>query len=77
MSSKRDPFRRQAQVSEFQMMLSKEAEIKELYDDILKSVENNRIRKTITLIRDQKMKHMAYVKIMISLLGVEGSKQAA
>lgn len=57
--------------AEFQMMLSKEAEMRDLYSGILKRVENNYISKKIMSIRDDEIKHMGYVKIMLSLLGIE------
>ena len=57
--------------AEFQMMLSKETEMKDLYNGILGRVENNYISKKVMSIRDDEIKHMGYVKIMLSLLGIE------
>jgi rubrerythrin len=57
--------------AEFQMMLSKEKELKELYEEILKRVENPYVRKKIEAIRNDEVKHMGYVEIMLSLLEIE------
>jgi rubrerythrin len=57
--------------AEFQMMLSKETEVRDLYSGILERVENNYISKKIMSIRDDKIMHMGYVEIMLNLLGIE------
>jgi rubrerythrin len=57
--------------AEFQMMLSKENEMKELYDEILKRVENQHVRNKIEAIRNDEIKHMGYVEIILSLLEIE------
>lgn len=59
--------------SELKMMLSKEREMRELYDRILKNCENEYICKRIRAIRDDEKKHMGYVKIMTSLLGINSN----
>ena len=56
--------------AEFQMILSKETEMRELYNEILKRVENQHIRKKIETVRNDKIKHMGYVEIILSLLDI-------
>ncbi len=71
MSSKARIPRVQVLKAEFQMMLSKETDLMDLYSRILERVENHHVRRGIEAIRDDQIRHMGYVEIMLSLLGIE------
>lgn len=71
MNSETDITKMQILKAEFQMMMGKEIEIRELYSKILERVENNYVHKKIRTIRDDEVRHIGYVEIMISLLGLE------
>ena len=60
-------FKKEALMSELGLMMEKEREMKTLYDEMLKKLSNTFIRKKIEFIRDDEIKHMGYVRIMISL----------
>lgn len=60
-------FKKDALMSELRLMMEKEREMRTLYDDMLRRLSNPFIRKNIEIIRDDEIRHMGYVKIMISL----------
>ena len=54
-------------MSELKIMLEKEKEMRDLYNEILKDLENLHLKKKIESIRDEEIKHVSYVEILISL----------
>jgi rubrerythrin len=71
MNSEADIPRMQILKAEFQVMMEKEIEMKDLYSEILERVENNYVHEKIRTIRDDEVRHIGYVEIIISLLGLE------
>ena len=61
--------------SELKIIMEKEVEMRDLYDEIINRCENNYICRKIIAIRDDEIKHIGYVEIMLSLLGIKGEGQ--
>ena len=61
--------------SEFRIMMEKEVEMRDIYNEIIERAENNYICKKVMVIRDDEIRHIGYVEIILSLLGIgeEGS----
>jgi rubrerythrin len=71
MNSETDIPRMQILRAEFQVMMEKEIEMKDLYNNILNRIENEYVRKKLNAIRKDELRHIGYIEIMISLLGLE------
>lgn len=55
-------------MSELNIMLEKEREMMNLYNGILDELEHVRLIERVSVIRDDEIKHIGYVKILMSLL---------
>jgi rubrerythrin len=60
-------FRKEVLLSELKIMMEKEREMRDLYDQILKKLENTYLEEKIRRIRDDEVKHMGYVEIIMSM----------
>jgi rubrerythrin len=68
--AKNQALRVQILESEFRIMMEKEVEMRDLYNEIIDRAENNFICKKVMAIRDDEIRHIGYVEIMLSLLGI-------
>ena len=64
-------FRKDVLMSELKIMMEKEREMKNFYSEILRKLENPTIHEKIMRLRDDKVRHMGYVEILISLFESE------
>jgi rubrerythrin len=61
-------FKQDVLMSELGIMLEKEREMKELYSEILKRLENTSLRTKVEFILKEEIRHIGYVEILISML---------
>ena len=64
-------FRKDALMSELRILLEKEREMKNLYNEILNKLENPTLHGKIMRIKDDEVRHIGYVDILISLFESE------
>ena len=60
-------FRKEVLISELKIMMEKEREMRDLYDQILRKLENTYLEEKIRRIRDDEVRHMGYVEIIMSM----------
>ena len=60
-------FKKEVLMSELEIMLEKEKEMRDLYSHILSKLENNMLFEKIKRIKDEEEKHIGCVKIIIGL----------
>jgi rubrerythrin len=71
MNSNIDIPRMQILKAEFQVMMEKEIEMRDLYSGILERIETEHVRKRLDTIRKDEVRHIGYIEIIMSLLGLE------
>ena len=68
-------FKKDSLMAELSIMLEKEREMRDLYTEVLRRVENNMLTDKIRLIRDEEEKHIGYVEIIIGLFEDETPRE--
>jgi rubrerythrin len=61
-------FKKEVLLSELKIMLEKEREMKVMYDEILKDLDSPGLYAKISRIRNDEVKHMGLVEIIIGLM---------